>query len=99
MIREGEKEVYRQPLDSPLVRLLIKYVFTPVEDGDQTDTARFFWSECSSADEAGGAWKTDPSYSLQMTYTLDYFTGYRTGLYCLGSTGYADFDYFHQQVY
>ncbi len=99
VIREGEKEVYRQPLDSPLVRLLIKYVFTPVEDGDQTDTARFFWSECSSADEAGGAWKTDPSYSLQMTYTLDYFTGYRTGLYCLGSTGYADFDYFHQQVY
>ena len=35
-------------------------------------------------------------YSLKMRFTLDYFTGYRTGLYCYstgGDGGYADFDF------
>ena len=36
---------------------------------------------------------------LQMRYTLEYFTGYRSALYCYATQelgGYADFDYFKQ---
>ena len=39
----------------------------------------------------------DPA--LPMQYTLDFFTGYRSGLYCMGSAGTAAFDYFRQWVY
>ena len=45
---------------------------------------------------------TDVDATLQMSFSLDYFTGYRTGLYsfCTGQAGgYADFDYFRQAVY
>jgi len=38
-------------------------------------------------------------YTLSMKYTLDYFTGYRSALYCMGPSGSAAFDYFHQWVY
>ncbi|MEE3376541.1 MAG: two-component regulator propeller domain-containing protein [Candidatus Cryptobacteroides sp.] len=38
-------------------------------------------------------------YTLSMKYTLDYFTGYRSALYCMGPSGSAAFDYFHQLVY
>ena len=45
---------------------------------------------------------TDVDAVLQMSFSLDYFTGYRTGLYSFCTAqpgGYADFDYFHQAVY
>ncbi|MBR1436337.1 MAG: hypothetical protein IJ584_14645 [Bacteroidales bacterium] len=37
-----------------------------------------------------------------MKYTLDYFTGYRSDIFCFsteGEGGYADFDYFRQRVF
>ena len=40
-------------------------------------------------------------YILQMSYTLDHFTGYRTALFSYGTLeagGYADFDYYHYTV-
>lgn len=40
-------------------------------------------------------------YSLKMRYTLDYFIGYRSALYCFCTEeagGYADFDYFRQEI-
>ena len=93
VLREREREVYRAPLpaDAP-VRLRIRYVFTPVDEGDTTDTAFLAWS----AD--GESW-TEPDYRLQMRFTLDYFTGYRSALYCMGPDGHADFDYFRQWLY
>ena len=39
-------------------------------------------------------------YKLQMRYTLDYFTGYRSALYNYATKelgGAADFDYFRQE--
>jgi beta-xylosidase len=39
-------------------------------------------------------------YELQMRYTLDYFTGYRSALYNYATKelgGVADFDYFRQE--
>jgi beta-xylosidase len=44
----------------------------------------------------------DVDATLQMSFSLDYFTGYRTGLYSFCTEqagGYADFDYFHQAAY
>ena len=46
----------------------------------------------------GETW-TEAAYALPMQYTLDFFTGYRSGLYCMGSAGTAAFDYFRQWVY
>ena len=93
VLREREREVYRAPLaaDSP-VRLRIRYVFTPVDEEDTADTAFLGWS-------SDGAGWTEIDYRLQMRFTLDYFTGYRSALYCTGPSGHADFDYFHQWIY
>lgn len=56
-----------------------------------SDTAQFAWS----AD--GDNW-TVADHTLKMRYTLDFFTGYRSALYCYSSTGeqggHADFDWF-----
>lgn len=95
VIREKEEIVYRTPLEGNRVRLRIRYVFTPQEYGETSDTAFFGWTV------DGENW-TEPDYCLQMRYTLDYFTGYRSALYCFnteGDGGAADFDYFHQAVY
>ena len=71
----------------------IRYVFTPVEAADTEDTAFFSWS-------ADGENWTELPYTLRMTFTLDYFTGYRSALYCFGAGGgTADFDQFRQYTY
>jgi beta-xylosidase len=94
--KEKDVEVYRAPLASDELYLKIDYVFTPSEgDIAEADTATASWS-------ADGRNWTDCGYTLKMLYTLDYFTGYRTALYCYtsseDSSGYADFDWFHQSV-
>ena len=63
-------------------------------EGEEADTVTASWSE------DGRDWH-DCGYTLKMRFTLDLFTGYRTALYCYPTSaegGYADFDYFHQQV-
>ncbi len=94
--REKDVEVYRASLPpDDEVYLRINYMFTPGEgDTAEADTATASWSI------DGENW-TDCGYTLQMRYTLDYFTGYRTALYCYstsGDGGHADFDWFHQEV-
>jgi len=96
--KQKEEEFFRLPLpeSQSSVFLRIRYVFTPQEDDTcSPDTAFLSYSL------DGEEW-TELDYSLQMRYTLDYFTGYRSALYCfstLGEGGYADFDYFRQRVY
>ena len=83
------------PLVGDGLWMRIKYVFTPVEEGDEADTAIFSWST------DGKTWTT-ADFKLRMRFTLDYFTGYRSALYnyaTLGEGGAADFDYFHQKVF
>lgn len=93
VLREEEKKIWEKPWDDAPVWLRIRYVFTPVDAEDSEDTASFAWS----AD--GEQWHELP-YTLRMVFTLDYFTGYRSALYCFGSgRGTADFDCFHQQTY
>ena len=49
---------------------------------------------------ADGTTWSEIDYAQKMIYTLDYFTGYRTGLFCYATRetgGYADFDYFRQR--
>ena len=90
--RKGHKEkvVYSAPLEGTSVQLAVRYVFTPTGPDDKADTAFLSWSE-------DGAQWTEVHYTLRMRYTLDYFTGYRSGLYCFGSGGgTAAFDWFHQ---
>jgi beta-xylosidase len=84
--------VYKAPFEGDIVYLRIRYVFTPVDASDKADTAFLSWS-------ADGENWTETDYVLPMQYTLDFFTGYRSGLYCMGAAGTAAFDYFHQWVY
>lgn len=91
--RMGENVVYSEPLKSEKIYLKIDYMFTPQEgDTRPADTATVSWSY------DGTNWnKTD--YTLRMRYTLDFFIGYRSALYCYATTqagGWADFDYFKQ---
>lgn len=86
------REVYSAPFPGNIVYLRIRYVFTPVEPSDKADTAFLSWS-------ADGKTWTETDYVLPMRYTLDFFTGYRSGLYCMGPAGTAAFDYFRQRVY
>lgn len=96
--KEREEELFRIPLEDERsdVFLRIKYVFTASEDdGCPNDTAFLDYSF------DGEKW-TRLDYALQMKYTLDYFTGYRSALYCFsteGEGGYASFDYFRQWTY
>ena len=86
-----EKVIYSAPLSGASVYLKIRYVFTPVEEGQKADTAFLSYSE-------DGIHWTAVDYMLEMRYTLDYFTGYRSGLYCFGpGGGTARFDWFHQR--
>ena len=92
----GETEVLRIPLTQNQVWLKIRYVFTPqADDTCGADKAFMSWSL------DGKTWN-DVDAELQMRFTLDLFTGYRTALYNYSTTqtgGYADFDYFHQATY
>ena len=93
---EKDKEVYAIPMNGDDVWLRIDYCFTPAEGSeDEADTARVSYSF------DGENWTSIDDYSLKMRFTLDYFTGYRTALYCYSVSdngGYADFDYFHQTL-
>ena len=95
-IREAiDRDVFTAPLGGARIWLRINYVFTPVDEGEEADTATFSWSV------DGENWN-DADYTLKMRFTLDYFTGYRSALYdftTLEEGGTADFDWFHQQVY
>lgn len=92
----GETEVLRIPLEQNQVWLRINYIFTPQSDDTRAaDTAFMSWSP------DGKNWNK-VEQELQMRYTLDLFTGYRTALYnysTISTGGYADFDYFHQSAY
>ena len=92
----GETEVFRMPLTQNQVWLRIRYVFTPqADDTCGPDKAFMSWSL------DGKNW-TDVDAQLQMSFSLDLFTGYRTALYNYSTKqtgGYADFDYFRQNTY
>ncbi len=91
-----DTEALRIPLAQDKVWLKIRYVFTPQAD----DTAKADQAFMSYSLD-GKNW-TEVDAVLQMSFSLDYFTGYRTGLYNFATKqagGYADFDYFHQAAY
>lgn len=91
--REKEKTIFEKPLEGTSAHLKIRFVFTPVEEGDKQDTAFLSYSE------DGVSW-TEVPFTLKMKYTLDYFTGYRAALYCFGpGSGKASFDWFRQETY
>ena len=80
------RELLCEPAAAPQVQLRIRYDF----DADQAWLA-YSWD--------GAAW-TELDTPLQMRFSLDYFTGYRTGLFCYSTQtlgGHADFDWFHQE--
>lgn len=94
--QNNDTEALRIPLNQDKVWLKIRYVFTPQAD----DTARADQAFMSYSLD-GKNW-TEVDATLQMSFSLDYFTGYRTGLYSFATDkagGWADFDYFHQQQY
>ena len=83
--REGE--IVRVPMDGDTAYMKINYDFN-------TDKATMAYSF------DGESW-TDVDYELQMRFTLDFFTGYRSALYNYATEelgGAADFDYFHQEA-
>ena len=89
--RQRETVKYSAPLEGNEVWLRIEYTFVPDYGKDKLDTAVFSWS-------ADGQNWTPTGYTLKMAYTLDYFTGYRSALYCFGNGGYADFDYYKTNI-
>ena len=83
---QPEHVIWSESLNQYQVWLAIRYEF-----GDK-DTAYLSYSL------DGENW-TELDYSLKMAFTLDLFTGYRTGLFSynrLKDGGFADFDFFHQ---
>ena len=80
------QEVERVPLDTDLVYLRVHGDFR-----NQVDDATFAYSL------DGTTWR-DIGNTLQMSYDLAHFMGYRFALFNFGSKssgGYADFDFFH----
>lgn len=87
-LQEGSmnRELLCEPAAASQVQLRIRYDFSV----DRAWLA-YSWD--------GAAW-TELEEPLQMRYTLDYFTGYRSALYCYSTRttgGHADFDWFHQE--
>ncbi|MCQ2182518.1 MAG: glycoside hydrolase 43 family protein [Bacteroidales bacterium] len=83
--RRPAETVFCEPAESDVVWLRLRYDFT-----DDLAFASFSYD--------GEKW-TDIDYAQKMRFSLDYFTGYRTGLFCFATAetgGYADFDFFHQ---
>lgn len=93
---ETNEIMYSEPLKSDQVWLRIDFAFNPAEGSlKEADLASASWSY------DGENWQTT-DYSLKMSFSLDFFTGYRPALYCystIAEGGYADFDYFHQVAY
>ncbi|MCQ2175714.1 MAG: glycoside hydrolase 43 family protein [Bacteroidales bacterium] len=92
VVRDRDREIFRDVMDGDDVLFRIDYDFNE-------DKAFFSYSY------DGEIW-LGPDYSLEMRYTLDFFTGYRTALYSYidnsaenvpgcDVAGYADFDYLH----
>ena len=89
----SERVVFSTPWQAGHIFLKITYKFQETADGD--DLAFFSYSE------DGVSWTQVRGYALRMKYTLDLFTGYRTALYCYNPSvagGYADFDFFRQEI-
>ena len=85
-VRRVSRELLCEPARQETVQLRIRYDF----DADQAILG-YSWD--------GADW-TDLPEPLQMRYTLDYFTGYRSALYCYATRtlgGHADFDWFRQE--
>ena len=85
-VSRAVRELLCEPAAAPQVQLRVRYDF----DADQAWLA-YSWD--------GTAW-TELDTPLQMRFSLDYFTGYRTALYCYSTAtlgGHADFDWFHQE--
>ena len=81
-----QTELLCKPAEWDQVMLRIRYDF----DKDQA------WLGYSYD---GAVW-TEVDTPLQMRFSLDYFTGYRSALFCYATQelgGYADFDWFHQE--
>ena len=81
-----QRELLSIPAAQETVQLRVRYDF----DADQAWLA-YSWD--------GAAW-TELDTPLQMRFSLDYFTGYRSALYCYSTEslgGHADFDWFHQE--
>lgn len=88
-----ERVVFAAPYEGDSIYLRITYDFQT--DSASPDLASFAYGP------DGSNWTQIPDYQLVMRFTLDLFTGYRTALYCYnpaGPGGYADFDFFHQQI-
>ena len=93
---DNVRELVREPLPGNDAWFRIRYVFTPQAEADGAPDRAYL-----SYSFDGEQWTEIPE-ALQMRYTLDLFTGYRSALYSyatLQEGGYADFDYFHQEVY
>lgn len=86
--RTHEGEFMRIPAEQTKVQFKIDYDFND-------DTAIFSFSY------DGNSWLIS-DHPLKMRYTLDFFTGYRSALYCYtteeAGAGSASFDFFHQTV-
>ena len=85
-VSRATRELLCVPAAQPTVQLRIRYDF----DQDLAWLA-YSWD--------GAAW-TELDTPLQMRFSLDYFTGYRTALFCFATQtlgGHADFDWFHQE--
>ena len=81
-----QKELLCEPAAAETVQLRIRYDF----DQDQAWLG-YSWD--------GEVW-TELEEPLQMRFSLDYFTGYRSALYCYATQtlgGHADFDWFRQE--
>ena len=85
--RDYEGEIFREEITVDEVYLKLIYDFND-------DVVRMAYSL------DGEEWYAFEE-AMEMRYTLDYFTGYRSALYnyaTLEAGGHADFDYFHQEV-
>ena len=94
--RQEPAEVFStaMPKGNDKVYLKIVYNFEPADNDSQPDVASFLYSFDNKS------W-TDTGYKLRMRYTLDLFVGYRSMIYnyaTIKSGGYADFDFYRQEV-
>ncbi len=86
-----ERTVLDIELGQDTVWLGLDYVFDAEKPSDEDDTVTMSYSL------DGKEWTVIPD-KLKMRYTLDFFTGYRSALYCYPTTdegGWADFDFYH----
>lgn len=92
--KNGGEIINEEVIEQDEIYLKIEYKFSEIDENGKIttqDQARFYYSL------DGEKWiKFGKGFT--MTYDLDLFTGYRTGLYCYSTVeagGHADFDYYH----